>query len=139
MISWEIYGPGEQNPDLATEEFFTVAASHLGVVPWERCDLGRRGTEFDEGSWQSELLPTMLKIDVIRAFRVVYHEEGEQRFTRSHSMVPGTQSSIQDAIDTYSGLVTSKYYLDAVVELILIGCGDMKTHRFNLAIYPTGD
>ena len=135
MIDWQIHGPGEKNPDRATELYFSANVNHLGVIPHSKCDLGKPGMEADTQHIESILLPTRVKVGMIRIHRVVYHDEGQPCFSHDHSMLHST-CSIQDAIDTYGRIDGLNRHIDALIELLYIHYGDVGTHRFNVMEFP---
>ncbi len=132
LIDWRDYGLGKTDPDQATEAFFLDRVSHLGIVPPEQFNFEREGTEHEDGLWCSELLLVPLKIEVIRTHRVVYHHKGEERFTQNHPMVLG--GTVKSSIEGYGGSIDSG--IDAIIEHVCIAFSNMKTHRFNVIMFP---
>lgn len=136
LIDWQGQGPGEENPDRATELFFERQVSHLGCIPSSKCDLERLGAEADVLFLKSKLLSTRIKVHILRTFRIVYHEEGETRFGCSHS-IASCSISIAKSIERYSKISNRVRVTDAVIEQVHIVYGDIKTNRFNVSIFDT--
>ncbi len=134
LIYWQDHGPGEENPDRATEVFFTKKVSHLGVVPFEKFDLGAPSMEHEKRRIRSRLLKTTLTVDVIRTFQAIFHYDNMPRFSQNHSMASAI-CTIHESIETYRKIFTN-YKLDALVEETLVGCGQLTTHRFNVVVFP---
>jgi hypothetical protein len=135
LIDWHWYSTGEAEPDRATKSFFENNVSHLGIAQYSQCDLSRPGVSVDTQFLQSRLLSSPVTIKLTRVFRVVFHSEGEPRFTRDHAMVDSSMT-IQESIDEYAKLFPG-HRVDALIECLFTSFGNMKTHRFDVTVFPT--
>ncbi len=128
LLDWQYIGQGKISPDRAIELVFGKDVSHLGVMPYTECNLQRQ-TGQDTQYLGRKLLTSPIKATIIQTFRIVFHNEGEERFTQDHNMSMGT---IQESIDAYR-----TKHVDAIVELTFLGIGSgVHTHRLNVFVFP---
>ncbi len=134
-IDWESYGPGEKDPDRATEVFFYRKVSHLGVIPYNPNILRRKGMRCCTQLVRSPLLPTPLKAIQLKTHQVIYRSRNEEPFSGSHGMTGGSLT-VHNAVKQYQNIIGYQK-VDAIIELTLISFNHMSTHRFNVMLFPT--
>lgn len=130
MVEWQGFNPRSRNKDEALKRFFAARVAHLGVTKDDIFDLDQEGTVVEKHAIASMILPPKSEVYVIRTHRVVYHKPGQPRFSKNHAMFNG---SIRDAMNEYGHGVEIP---DAVIQQTLTRCGNLVSHRFDVAIYP---